>query len=162
MATSAQPDTGATACGPVTASNNGKSLVTAAPPACLACCSASARFTGPMPTWSSAVPWKPPGRPRPAKHPPAGAPGPANLPWSRRRLTDLAYERAPAPTWTTVVGSAGRPSPPCAYRARRRGWRRTSRSPSDSARARSHRWRLSRISPPSSPRGTTSAPSSRN
>lgn len=37
-----------------------------------------------------------------------GTAEPANLPWSRRRLTDLAYERAPQPTWTVVVGSANR------------------------------------------------------
>ncbi|KIE25550.1 hypothetical protein LK08_18875 [Streptomyces sp. MUSC 125] len=39
-----------------------------------------------------------------------GTAEPANLPWSRRRLTDLAYERAPQPTWTVVVGSADRPA----------------------------------------------------
>ncbi|MEV4440455.1 DUF6177 family protein [Streptomyces sp. NPDC049577] len=44
--------------------------------------------------------------------PPAGwgTAEPANLPWSRRRLTDLAYERAPQPTWTVVVGSPDRPA----------------------------------------------------
>jgi hypothetical protein len=39
-----------------------------------------------------------------------GTAEPANLPWSRRRLTELAYERAPRPTWTVVVGSADRPA----------------------------------------------------
>ncbi|MFF4159436.1 DUF6177 family protein [Streptomyces sp. NPDC001678] len=39
-----------------------------------------------------------------------GTAEPANLPWSRRRLTDLAYERAPKPTWTVVVGGEGRPA----------------------------------------------------
>jgi hypothetical protein len=39
-----------------------------------------------------------------------GTAEPANLPWSRRGLTDLAYERAPRPTWTVVVGSADRPA----------------------------------------------------
>lgn len=39
-----------------------------------------------------------------------GTAEPANLPWSRRRLTDVAYERAPRPTWTVAVGSAGRPA----------------------------------------------------
>ncbi|MGW4885300.1 DUF6177 family protein [Streptomyces murinus] len=39
-----------------------------------------------------------------------GTAEPANLPWSRRSLTDLAYERAPRPTWTVVVGSADRPA----------------------------------------------------
>ncbi|MFF0459836.1 DUF6177 family protein [Streptomyces mexicanus] len=39
-----------------------------------------------------------------------GTAEPANLPWSRRHLTDLAYERAPRPTWTVAVGSADRPA----------------------------------------------------
>lgn len=39
-----------------------------------------------------------------------GTAEPANLPWSRRHLTDLAYERAPRPTWTVTVGSADRPA----------------------------------------------------
>lgn len=39
-----------------------------------------------------------------------GTAEPANLPWSRRQLTDLAYERAPQPTWTVVVGSPERPA----------------------------------------------------
>ncbi|GHD98916.1 DUF6177 family protein [Streptomyces alanosinicus] len=44
--------------------------------------------------------------------PPAGwgTEEPANLPWSVRQLTDLAYERAPAPTWLVVVGSPERPA----------------------------------------------------
>ncbi len=44
--------------------------------------------------------------------PPAGwgTAEPANLPWSRRQLTDLAYERAPKPTWTVVVGAPDRPA----------------------------------------------------
>ncbi|MEV4743315.1 DUF6177 family protein [Streptomyces sp. NPDC049555] len=33
-----------------------------------------------------------------------GTAEPANLPWSRRQLTDLAHERAPRPTWTVLVG----------------------------------------------------------
>ncbi|MEU5542544.1 DUF6177 family protein [Streptomyces sioyaensis] len=43
--------------------------------------------------------------------PPAGwgTAEPANLPWSPRQITDLAYERAPEPTWFVVVGSPGRP-----------------------------------------------------
>ncbi|WP_406158343.1 DUF6177 family protein [Streptomyces sp. NBC_01005] len=43
--------------------------------------------------------------------PPAGwgTAEPANLPWSLRRLTDVAFERAPAPTWLVVVGSPDRP-----------------------------------------------------
>ncbi|MFJ8676367.1 DUF6177 family protein [Streptomyces sp. NPDC093589] len=43
--------------------------------------------------------------------PPAGwgTAEPANLPWSPRQITDLAYERAPDPTWAVVVGSPGRP-----------------------------------------------------
>ncbi|MFK0198356.1 DUF6177 family protein [Streptomyces lavendulae] len=44
--------------------------------------------------------------------PPAGwgTSEPAGLPWSRRKLTDLAYERAPQPTWTVVVGTPDRPA----------------------------------------------------
>ncbi|MEV6688880.1 DUF6177 family protein [Streptomyces sp. NPDC051130] len=44
--------------------------------------------------------------------PPAGwgTSEPAGLVWSRRQLTDLAYERAPRPTWTVVVGSPDRPA----------------------------------------------------
>ncbi|MDQ1009558.1 hypothetical protein QFZ82_004043 [Streptomyces sp. V4I23] len=44
--------------------------------------------------------------------PPAGwgTAEPANLPWSPRRLTDVAYERAPEPTWVVVVGSPSRPA----------------------------------------------------
>ncbi|MEU9177883.1 DUF6177 family protein [Streptomyces sp. NPDC048550] len=44
--------------------------------------------------------------------PPAGwgTSEPAGLPWSRRQLTDLAYERAPQPTWTVVVGTPDRPA----------------------------------------------------
>ncbi|MCX5146516.1 MULTISPECIES: DUF6177 family protein [unclassified Streptomyces] len=44
--------------------------------------------------------------------PPAGwgTSEPAGLPWSRRQLTDLAYERAPQPTWTVVVGPPDRPA----------------------------------------------------
>ncbi|MEV5242092.1 DUF6177 family protein [Streptomyces cinnamoneus] len=44
--------------------------------------------------------------------PPAGwsTAEPANVPWSRRQLTDLAYERAPRPTWTVVVGTPDRPA----------------------------------------------------
>ncbi|MFJ2587920.1 DUF6177 family protein [Streptomyces sp. NBC_00376] len=44
--------------------------------------------------------------------PPAGwgTAEPANLPWSLRRLTDVAFERAPEPTWLVVVGSPDRPA----------------------------------------------------
>ncbi|WP_327227529.1 DUF6177 family protein [Streptomyces platensis] len=44
--------------------------------------------------------------------PPAGwgTAEPANLPWSPRQMTDLAYERAPEPTWFVVVGSPDRPA----------------------------------------------------
>ncbi|MFE1482586.1 DUF6177 family protein [Streptomyces fimicarius] len=43
--------------------------------------------------------------------PPAGwgTSEPATLPWSLGRLTDVAYERAPEPTWLVVVGSRSRP-----------------------------------------------------
>jgi hypothetical protein len=43
--------------------------------------------------------------------PPAGwgTAEPANLTWSLRRLTDVAYERAPEPTWFVVVGNPDRP-----------------------------------------------------
>ncbi|MGW1843778.1 DUF6177 family protein [Streptomyces sp. NPDC001966] len=43
--------------------------------------------------------------------PPAGwgTAEPANLPWSLRRLTDVAFERAPEPTWFVVVGAPDRP-----------------------------------------------------
>ncbi|MFJ6721014.1 DUF6177 family protein [Streptomyces sp. NPDC091259] len=43
--------------------------------------------------------------------PPAGwgTAEPANLPWSPARLTDVAYARAPEPTWFVVVGSPERP-----------------------------------------------------
>lgn len=43
--------------------------------------------------------------------PPAGwgTSEPATLPWSLRRLTDVAYERAPEPTWLVVVGNRSRP-----------------------------------------------------
>ncbi|MFE9764310.1 DUF6177 family protein [Streptomyces sp. NPDC005808] len=43
--------------------------------------------------------------------PPAGwgTEEPVNLPWSLRQLTDLAFERSPAPTWLVVVGSPERP-----------------------------------------------------
>ncbi|WP_073946724.1 DUF6177 family protein [Streptomyces kebangsaanensis] len=43
--------------------------------------------------------------------PPAGwgTEEPVNLPWSPRRLTDVAHERAPEPTWLVVVGSPERP-----------------------------------------------------
>ncbi|MFD7067768.1 DUF6177 family protein [Streptomyces sp. NPDC059913] len=43
--------------------------------------------------------------------PPAGwgTSEPANLPWSLRRLTDVAFDRAPEPTWFVVVGSPDRP-----------------------------------------------------
>lgn len=43
--------------------------------------------------------------------PPAGwgTSEPANLPWSLRQLTDLAYRRAPEPTWLVVVGGPDRP-----------------------------------------------------
>nr|WP_276209097.1 DUF6177 family protein [Streptomyces amritsarensis] len=34
-----------------------------------------------------------------------GASEPAGLTWSRRQLTEPAYERAPRPTWTVVVGT---------------------------------------------------------
>ncbi|WP_406014256.1 DUF6177 family protein [Streptomyces sp. NBC_00984] len=34
----------------------------------------------------------------------------AGLAWSRRQLTELAYERAPRPTWTVVVGAPNRPA----------------------------------------------------
>ncbi|MFB7466913.1 DUF6177 family protein [Streptomyces sp. NPDC056224] len=44
--------------------------------------------------------------------PPAGwgTAEPANLPWSPGRLTDVAFTRAPEPTWFVVVGSPGRPA----------------------------------------------------
>ncbi|WP_327245092.1 DUF6177 family protein [Streptomyces sp. NBC_01320] len=44
--------------------------------------------------------------------PPAGwgTAEPANLPWSLRQLTDVAYDRAPQPTWAVVVGSPDRPA----------------------------------------------------
>ncbi|MEU7135203.1 DUF6177 family protein [Streptomyces sp. NPDC046261] len=44
--------------------------------------------------------------------PPAGwsTAEPVNVPWSRRQLTELAYERAPRPTWTVVVGTPDRPA----------------------------------------------------
>ncbi|MER6910709.1 DUF6177 family protein [Streptomyces sp. NPDC000594] len=38
-----------------------------------------------------------------------GTAEPANLPWSPRRLTDLARSRAPEPTWFVVVGTPQRP-----------------------------------------------------
>ncbi|MGW9116338.1 DUF6177 family protein [Streptomyces sp. NPDC055663] len=38
-----------------------------------------------------------------------GTAEPANLPWSLRRLTDVAFERAPEPTWFVVVGAPDRP-----------------------------------------------------
>lgn len=38
-----------------------------------------------------------------------GTAEPANLPWSPRRLTDVAHERAPGSTWFVVVGSPSRP-----------------------------------------------------
>ena len=38
-----------------------------------------------------------------------GTEEPANLPWSLRQLTDVAYERSPAPTWLVVVGTPERP-----------------------------------------------------
>ncbi|MEV3928290.1 DUF6177 family protein [Streptomyces sp. NPDC049944] len=43
--------------------------------------------------------------------PPAGwgTAEPANLPWSPQRLTDLAHERSPRPTWAVIVGSPDRP-----------------------------------------------------
>ncbi|WP_151769922.1 DUF6177 family protein [Streptomyces abyssomicinicus] len=43
--------------------------------------------------------------------PPAGwgTEEPANLPWSLRQLTEVAHERAPAPTWLVVVGTPERP-----------------------------------------------------
>ncbi|WP_405716704.1 MULTISPECIES: DUF6177 family protein [unclassified Streptomyces] len=43
--------------------------------------------------------------------PPAGwgTAEPANLPWSLRRLTDVAFDRAPEPTWLVVVGGPDRP-----------------------------------------------------
>ncbi|MFF2014075.1 DUF6177 family protein [Streptomyces sp. NPDC058195] len=43
--------------------------------------------------------------------PPAGwgTSEPANLPWSLRRLTDVAFDRAPEPTWLVVVGGPDRP-----------------------------------------------------
>ncbi|PCG86520.1 hypothetical protein CIB93_08495 [Streptomyces sp. WZ.A104] len=43
--------------------------------------------------------------------PPAGwgTSEPATLPWSPARLTDLAHERAPEPTWFVVVGHRDRP-----------------------------------------------------
>ncbi|MEW2580392.1 DUF6177 family protein [Streptomyces syringium] len=44
--------------------------------------------------------------------PPAGwgTSEPAGLIWSRRQLTELAYGRAPQPTWTVVVGTPDRPA----------------------------------------------------
>lgn len=46
-----------------------------------------------------------------AGEPPAGwgTSEPANLPWSPARLTDVAHERAPEPTWFVVVGNRSRP-----------------------------------------------------
>ncbi|MFF8504029.1 DUF6177 family protein [Streptomyces anulatus] len=43
--------------------------------------------------------------------PPAGwgTSEPANLPWSPARLTDVAHERAPEPTWFVAVGNRSRP-----------------------------------------------------
>lgn len=43
--------------------------------------------------------------------PPAGwgTSEPANLPWSPARLTDVAHERAPDPTWFVAVGNRSRP-----------------------------------------------------
>ncbi|MEV6688699.1 DUF6177 family protein [Streptomyces sp. NPDC051130] len=43
--------------------------------------------------------------------PPAGwgTAEPANLPWSPARLTDVAYARAPEPSWFVVVGGPQRP-----------------------------------------------------
>jgi hypothetical protein len=38
-----------------------------------------------------------------------GTEEPANLPWNLRQLTDVAYERSPAPTWLVVVGTPERP-----------------------------------------------------
>ncbi|MFF6826000.1 DUF6177 family protein [Streptomyces longwoodensis] len=38
-----------------------------------------------------------------------GTEEPANLPWSLRQLTDVAFERSPEPTWVVVVGSPERP-----------------------------------------------------
>ncbi|MFI2432181.1 DUF6177 family protein [Streptomyces sp. NPDC018693] len=38
-----------------------------------------------------------------------GTEEPANLPWSLRQLTDVAFERAPEPTWFVVVGTPERP-----------------------------------------------------
>ncbi|WP_093489288.1 MULTISPECIES: DUF6177 family protein [unclassified Streptomyces] len=38
-----------------------------------------------------------------------GTAEPANLPWSPRQITDLAYERAPEPTWFVVVGTPDHP-----------------------------------------------------
>ncbi|MFF2325496.1 MULTISPECIES: DUF6177 family protein [unclassified Streptomyces] len=38
-----------------------------------------------------------------------GTAEPASLPWSLRRLTDVAFERAPEPTWIVVVGNPDRP-----------------------------------------------------
>ncbi|MEU4178526.1 DUF6177 family protein [Streptomyces sp. NPDC026589] len=44
--------------------------------------------------------------------PPAGwgTSEPATLPWSPGRLTDVAFERAPEPTWFVVVGTRSRPA----------------------------------------------------
>ncbi|OWA20649.1 DUF6177 family protein [Streptomyces sp. CS057] len=43
--------------------------------------------------------------------PPAGwgTSEPANLPWSPARLTDVAHDRAPEPTWFVAVGNRSRP-----------------------------------------------------
>ncbi|MDT3396809.1 DUF6177 family protein [Streptomyces sp. B1866] len=43
--------------------------------------------------------------------PPAGwgTAEPANLPWSPRQVTDVAFDRAPEPTWLVVVGDPARP-----------------------------------------------------
>ncbi|MFF9571920.1 DUF6177 family protein [Streptomyces sp. NPDC014685] len=38
-----------------------------------------------------------------------GTAEPASLPWSLRRLTDVAFERSPEPTWFVVVGGPDRP-----------------------------------------------------
>lgn len=38
-----------------------------------------------------------------------GTEEPANLPWNPRQLTDVAFERAPEPTWLVVVGTPEQP-----------------------------------------------------
>ncbi|MEK8143321.1 DUF6177 family protein [Streptomyces sp. M10(2022)] len=59
--------------------------------------------------WSSAAPWNRCGASSPAAPGRLGHRGTGQPPWSLRRLTDVAYERSPEPTWIVVVGSQDRP-----------------------------------------------------